>query len=399
LPKRTSVAESHPVTQLRVHTAGESHGPAVVALVEGMPAGVPVDEAAINADLARRQGGYGRGDRQKIETDAVEVLAGVRRGHTLGSPVVLLVRNRDVRIEEAPPVGRPRPGHGDLAGALKYLTDDCRDILERASARETAGRVAAGGLAKGLLGAFGIEVAAWVERIGSAAASEPVPVDPEADLVDLRIRRDGSEVYCPDPSATEAMKAAIDAAREAGDTLGGLIRCVATGVPPGLGSHVHWTRKLDGRLARAVMSIQAMKGVEIGLGFGVAERPGSGVHDAIRFDAERQGEPSLGFVRPTNRAGGLEAGMTNGAPVVLSAAMKPISTLKSPLESVNLATKETEEAAYERSDVCAVPAASVVVEAVVATELASALVERFGGDSLRQMTDACEAWRRAAREI
>ncbi len=387
------------MTQLRVHTAGESHGPAVVALVEGMPAGVPVDEAAINADLARRQGGYGRGDRQKIETDAVEVLAGVRRGHTLGSPVVLLVRNRDVRIEEAPPVGRPRPGHGDLAGALKYLTDDCRDILERASARETAGRVAAGGLAKGLLGAFGIEVAAWVERIGSAAASEPVPVDPEADLVDLRIRRDGSEVYCPDPSATEAMKAAIDAAREAGDTLGGLIRCVATGVPPGLGSHVHWTRKLDGRLARAVMSIQAMKGVEIGLGFGVAERPGSGVHDAIRFDAERQDEPSLGFVRPTNRAGGLEAGMTNGAPVVLSAAMKPISTLKSPLESVNLATKETEEAAYERSDVCAVPAASVVVEAVVATELASALVERFGGDSLRQMTDACEAWRRAAREI
>lgn len=387
------------MTQLRVHTAGESHGPAVVALVEGMPAGVPVDEAAINADLARRQGGYGRGDRQKIETDAVEVLAGVRRGHTLGSPVVLLVRNRDVRIEEAPPVGRPRPGHGDLAGALKYLIDDCRDILERASARETAGRVAAGGLAKGLLGAFGIEVAAWVERIGSAAASEPVPVDPEADLVDLRIRRDGSEVYCPDPSATEAMKAAIDAAREAGDTLGGLIRCVATGVPPGLGSHVHWTRKLDGRLARAVMSIQAMKGVEIGLGFGVAERPGSGVHDAIRFDAERQGEPSLGFVRPTNRAGGLEAGMTNGAPVVLSAAMKPISTLKSPLESVNLATKETEEAAYERSDVCAVPAASVVVEAVVATELASALVERFGGDSLRQMTGACEAWRRAAREI
>ncbi len=387
------------MTQLRVHTAGESHGPAVVALVEGMPAGVRVDEARINADLARRQGGYGRGDRQKIEADAVEVLAGARRGHTLGSPVVLVVRNRDLRIEEAPEVTRPRPGHGDLAGALKYLTGDCRDILERASARETAGRVAAAGLAKALLAEFGIDVAAWVARIGDAASEETALDGPAVDLAHLRRRRDSSDVYCPDPSATEAMKAAIDAAREAGDTLGGLVRCVATGVPPGLGSHVHWTRKLDGRLARAVMSIQAMKGVEIGLGFGVALRPGSEVHDAIRYDADRRDGPSLGFVRPTNRAGGLEAGMTNGAPVVVSAAMKPISTLKRPLESVDLATKEAEEAAYERSDVCAVPAASVVVEAAVATELAAALVERFGGDSLRQMKDACEAWRRAARQM
>ena len=382
------------MSELVVRTAGESHGKAVIALVEGMPAGVPVDLARINADLARRQGGYGRSERQQIEADSAEVLAGLRRGRTLGSPVVLAVANRDVRIDQAPPVGRPRPGHGDLAGALKYLTRDCRDILERASARETAGRVAAGGLAKCLLSEFGIEVLAWVARIGPAAA-ERVPEDP----AELRSERDASEVYCPDPKATAAMKAAIDAARASGDTLGGLIECAATGVPPGLGSHVQWTAKLDGRLARAVMSIQAIKGVEIGLGFGVAERPGSRVHDAIEYREALRDGPSLGFLRPTNRAGGIEGGMTTGAPVVVRAAMKPISTLKKPLRSVDLATKRPEDAAYERSDVCAVPAASVVVEAVVATELAAALVERFGGDTLRQMKDSYEAWRRAAREI
>jgi len=382
------------MAELIVRTAGESHGPAVVALVEGFPAGVPVDTDRINADLARRQGGYGRGGRMQIESDTVEVLAGVRRGHTLPGPVVLVVRNRDSRLEEAPEVTRPRPGHADLAGALKYLDPDMRSILERASARETAGRVAAGGLAKGLLAAFGIDVAAWVTRIGNVTAAD-VP----AAVAEAVRGRDASEVACPDAAATKAMMAAIDAARDAGDTLGGVVRCTATGVPAGLGSHTQWTRKLDGRLARAVMSIQAIKGVEIGLGFEAAARPGSAVHDAIAYDASQAEGPAAGFVRPTNRAGGIEGGISNGAPIVLSAAMKPIATLKNPLPSVNLATRQAEDATYERSDVCAVPAASVVVEAVVATELAAALVQRFGGDSLAAMQAACDAWRRAARNL
>ncbi|MBL7140735.1 MAG: chorismate synthase [Planctomycetes bacterium] len=379
---------------MTVRTAGESHGPAILALVEGFPAGVPVETALIDADLARRQGGYGRGDRQKIEADRVEVLAGVRHGRTLPGPVVLMVRNRDARLEEAPAVTRPRPGHADLAGALKFLDADVRNVLERASARETAGRVAAGGLAKCLLREFAIEVVAWVSRLGGVAAAEP-----PADVAEVRRRRDTSDLYCPDSGATDAMKAAIDRAREAGDTLGGVITCVATGVPPGLGSHAQWTRKLDGRLARAVMSIQAVKGVQIGLGFAAADRPGSQVHDPIAFDASQRDGPAVGFVRATNHAGGLEGGMTNGAPVVLSAAMKPISTLRAPLPSVDLVSRRAEEAAYERSDVCAVPAASVVVEAVVATELAAAMVERFGGDALGQMKAAYEAWRRAAQDL
>jgi len=362
-------------------------------MVEGLPAGVPVDTARLDEDLARRQGGYGRGERQKIEKDHVEIMAGVRHGRTLGGPVVLIIRNRDVRLEEAPQVTRPRPGHADLAGALKYLEPDIRNILERASARETAGRVAAGGLAKALLAEFDIAVVAYVTRIGTVSAEVP------ADVGKCRKARDRSDLYSPDPKADKAMKAAIDEARAAGDTLGGLIECVATGLMPGLGSHVQWTRKLDGRLARAVMSIQAIKGVEIGLGFAAAERPGSQVHDAITFDAAARDEASLGFSRPTNGAGGLEGGMTTGQPLVLRAAMKPISTLKKPLASVDLKTKASEQAAYERSDVCAVPAASVVVEAVVATELAGALVEKFGGDSLRQMRDSYEAWHRAALEL
>ena len=381
------------MNELVVRTAGESHGPAVVAMVEGLPAGVPVDTARLDEDLARRQGGYGRGERQKIEKDHVEIMAGVRHGRTLGSPVVLVIRNRDARLEEAPQVTRPRPGHADLAGALKYLEPDMRNILERASARETAGRVAAGGLAKALLAEFDIAVVAYITRIGTVSAEVP------ADIEKCRKARDKSDLYSPDPKADKAMKAAIDEARAAGDTLGGLIECVATGLMPGLGSHVQWTQKLDGRLARAVMSIQAIKGVEIGLGFAAAERPGSQVHDAITFDAAARDEASLGFSRPTNGAGGLEGGMTTGQPLVLRAAMKPISTLKKPLASVDLKTKASEQAAYERSDVCAVPAASVVVEAVVATELAGALVEKFGGDSLRQMRDSYEAWRRAALEL
>ena len=382
------------MAELIVRTAGESHGPAVLALVEGFPAGVPVDTARIDADLARRQGGYGRGDRQKIEADRVEILAGVRHGRTLPGPVVLVIRNRDARLEEAPALARPRPGHADLAGALKFLDPDVRNVLERASARETAGRVAAGGLAKCLLAEFGIKVVAYVSALGGIAGGEP-PVD----LAEVRRLRDASDLYCPDAAATDAMKAAIDRARNAGDTLGGRITCVAIGVPPGLGSHTQWTRKLDGRLARAVMSIQAIKGVEIGLGFGAADRPGSRVHDPIAFDESACDGPALGFVRATNHAGGLEGGMTNGAPVVVSAAMKPISTLKQPLPSVDLGTRRTEEAAYERSDVCAVPAASVVVESVVATELAAALVDRFGGDALATMKAAHEAWRRLAADL
>jgi len=381
------------VSELVVRTAGESHGPAVAAMVEGLPAGLAVDAARIDADLARRQGGYGRGQRQKIESDRVEILAGVRHGRTLGSPVVLVVRNRDVRLEEAEALTRPRPGHADLAGALKYLTRDCRDVLERASARETAGRVAAGALAKALLAEFDVEVLAYVVRIGAAEARVPEAV------AERRKHRDQSELYSPDPKADRAMKAAIDEAREAGDTLGGVIECVATGLAPGLGSHVQWTRKLDGRLARAVMSIQAIKGVEIGLGFAAAAMRGSAVHDAIHFDAAKRGEAALGFTRPTNGAGGLEGGMTTGQPLLLRAAMKPISTLRRALASVNLETKKPEEAAYERSDVCAVPAASVVVEAAVATELAGAMIEKFGGDSLRQMRDSYDAWRRAAMEL
>jgi len=382
------------MTELVVRTAGESHGPAIVTLIEGFPAGVAADPASIDADLARRQGGYGRGARQQIEKDHVEILAGVRHGRTLPGPIVLVVRNRDVRLETAAEVRRPRPGHADLAGALKYVEPDMRNILERASARETAGRVAAGALAKTLLAAFGVEVVAWVSRIGAAVARE-APADP----AQIRRLRDSSDVYCPDPQAAAAMKAAIDGAAAAGDTLGGVIDCVAFGVPPGLGSHTQWTEKLDGRLARAVMSIQAIKGVEIGLGYGVAERPGSRVHDPIGYDAARRGEPGLGFLRPTNLAGGIEGGMTNGQPVVISAAMKPIATLKNPLPSIDLATKAAEAGAYERSDVCAVPAASVIVEAVVATELAAAMVARFGGDTLPLMKAAYEAWRKAAGEL
>ena len=381
------------MAELVVRTAGESHGPAIVALVEGLPAGVPVDADRIDADLARRQGGYGRGGRQQIEKDHAEILSGVRRGQTLGTPVVLVVRNRDSRLEEAPEVSRPRPGHADLAGALKFLESDMRNILERASARETAGRVAAGALAKGLLGEFGIDVLAYVVRVGPVAAQVP------HDVAERRRHRDANDLYAPDPAAASAMRQAVDLARQAGDSLGGIIECVATGVPPGLGSHTQWTEKLDGRLARAVMSIQAIKGVEIGLGFAVAERPGSQVHDPIAYDPGRRDDPSLGYVRATNNAGGIEGGMTNGQPIVLRAAMKPIATLKKPLPSIDLASKAAEGASYERSDVCAVPAASVIVEAVVATELAAALAATFGGDTLRQMKAAYDAWRRAAREL
>jgi len=363
---------------LRFTTAGESHGRCLIALVEGLPHGLHIDKDYINAELARRQGGYGRGGRMSIETDTVEVLTGVRRGRTIGGPVTLRIANRDFRIDDAPAVTRPRPGHGDLAGMQKYGLGDARDILERASARETAARVAAGALAGLLLREIGVEVIGYVRGIG------PVQVD-AADLAPdaLRAARDASETYCPDPAATERMKAEIDAARRDGDTLGGLIEVVAFGLPAGLGSHVQWRQKLDGRIARAVMSVQAIKSVEIGMGRDVAQARGSEVHDEIV-----PGE--TGPQRLTNRAGGIEAGMTNGCPVVVRAAMKPIPTLMRPLRTVDVATGAPADASTERSDVCAVPAASVVVQHAVTFELAAAVMERFGGDTLAELKKRAE---------
>ena len=367
-------------------TAGESHGPELTALVEGIPAGLRLLAEQVDADLARRQRGYGRGGRMKIETDRVELTAGVRGGETLGSPIALRVVNRDHaswqgRMGPAPfdappePLTRARPGHADLAGGLKYDRHDLRDVLERASARETAARVAVGAVCKALLGAVGVEVFAHVVSIGSVAASLE-----GLDLATLRARSAAADLRCADPAAEAAMRDAIHTASHAGDTLGGVFEVVATGVPVGLGSHVQWDRKLDGRLAQALMSIQAIKGVEIGLGFEAARRPGSRVHDAIAWSDEART-----FTRATNGAGGLEGGITNGEPVVCRAAMKPIATLKRALGSVDVVTKQAHDAAFERSDVCAVAAASVVGEAMVAIVLADALLEKFGGDSMVEL--------------
>jgi chorismate synthase len=364
---------------LRYWTAGESHGPALVALVDGFPAGLTVDTAAIDAELGRRQGGYGRGGRQRIETDTVTFLSGLWRGVTLGSPLALQVINRDAKLERLEDVDRPRPGHADLAGAVKHM-GGVRAVLERASARETAARVAAGGLARQLLAAFGIDVAGWVTELGGIVLGGRA-----GSLADLRSLRDASAVYSLHPERDAEVTTLIDRVGKEGDTLGGVVEVRVDGLPIGLGTHAQWDRKLDGRLAQAVMAVQAIKGVEIGMGFEAARRRGSEVHDPIHYDAAERDGPQLGFTRPTNNAGGLEAGMTNGQPLVIRAAMKPISTLRKPLESVNLRTKQPEEAAYERSDVCAVSAASVIVESVVAFEVAAALVDKFGGDSIEEM--------------
>jgi chorismate synthase len=364
---------------LRYWTAGESHGPALVALVDGFPAGMAVDKAAIDHELQRRQGGYGRGGRQRIETDTVTFLSGLWKGVTLGSPLALEVINRDAKLERLEEVERPRPGHADLPGSIKHL-GGVRAVLERASARETAARVAAGALAKQLLSAFGIEVAGWVTELG------PIVLGGRAgSLGELRGLRDTSEIYSLHPERDPEVTALIDRVGKEGDTLGGIVEVRVDGLPVGLGTHAQWDRKLDGRLAQAVMAVQAIKGVEIGMGFEAARRRGSEVHDPIAFDPTTRDTHTLGFTRPTNNAGGLEAGMTNGQPLVVRAAMKPISTLRKPLGSVNLRTKEPEEAAYERSDVCAVSAASVIVESVVAFEVAAALVDKFGGDSVEEM--------------
>ncbi|MBN1910373.1 MAG: chorismate synthase [Pirellulales bacterium] len=364
---------------LRYTTAGESHGRGLVALVDGFPAGVPIDSERIDAELRRRQGGYGRGGRQAIEADHAEVLTGIRHGVSIGSPIALLIPNRDYKIEQMEDLDRPRPGHGDLSGSKKYL-GSIRDILERASARETAARVAAGALARQIFEPLGMTALGYVVELG------PIAIQPKPGTLDEhRALRDASEIYSLDPSKDDQVKRLIDTCREDGDTLGGVIEVRVEGVPFGLGTHAQWDQKLDGRLAQAVMAVQAIKGVEIGLGFESARLRGSQVHDPIHFDPTRQDSPTLGFTRPTNHAGGLEAGMSNSQPIVLRAAKKPIATLARPLESVNLKTKQPETASYERSDVCAVPAASVVLENVVAFEMARAVTEKFGNDSLGEI--------------
>lgn len=380
--------------ELTYRTAGESHGPALTALVEGMPSGLRVNTEQIDAELRRRQGGYGRGGRMKIESDRVAILAGVRRGITTGMPIVLQITNRDSRLDEAPPLHRPRPGHADFAGAMKWRTDDCRDTLERASARETAARTAAGALAKCLLAEFGIESIGFVCAIGTVEAVIPDALrdDPAA----LRAARDANDMYTPDEDVAEAMRSAIRAAKQSGDTLGGIVEARVFGVPPGLGSCASSHEKLDGRLMQAVGSIQAIKGVEIGLGFSAARLPGSQVHDPIYPDDAMQSPHRLGFTRSSNRAGGLEGGMTNGMPIVVRAAMKPISTLTRGLDSVNLQTGRPERCDYERSDICAVPACSVIVENVVAFEIARALRDKFGGDTLGEIRRAWEDYVRRA---
>ncbi len=367
-------------------TSGESHGPAEVALVDGVPAGLSLLAADVNRDLHRRQQGYGRGGRQKIETDRVEFLGGVRHGYTLGSPIAMMVRNQDYAnwesrmtpdpVEDPPdPITLPRPGHADLAGMQKYATNDLRNILERSSARETTARVAAGGVARKLLSEFGIEIHSAVYRIGAAAYEK------ERAALDAR-KADGSEVRCPDPEVSEAMKAEIDAARYARDALGGEFVVVAEGCPPGLGSYVDWRDKLDARLAAAVMSINAIKGVEIGMGFEVARHRSSEVQDEILVE---DGNMS----RASNRLGGLEGGMTNGEPVVVSAAMKPISTIAKALRTVDISTGEPARAFRERADSCAVPAAAVIGESMVAVVLAEAFLDKFGADN---MTDIWAAY-------
>lgn len=394
---------------LRFLTAGESHGRALVVILEGIPAGLRVDSDAITRQLRRRQGGYGRGRRMAIESDRAEILSGIRAGETIGGPVAMMIENRDwpnwqqtmsVSAEVPAEAGgarraavtRPRPGHADLAGVAKFGRADVRDVLERASARETASRVAAGALARQLLAHAGVTITSHVFSIGAAhiEAGTRVPFSRAAALPD-----DGP-LRCVDPDVEKRMIEEIDRAREAGDTMGGAFEVIATGVPIGLGSYIQWDRKLDGRLAQALMSIPAIKAVGIGLGPEAAVRPGSQVHDEIVPDSEVRHD--VGVSRPTNNAGGLEGGVTNGEDLRVSAWMKPISTLMKPLRSVDLTTMEESPAAIERSDVCAVPAAAVVGEAMVSLVLADALLEKFGGDSVADLDRAMAAARSSLAE-
>ena len=377
---------------LRYWTAGESHGKTMLAFVDGFPSGLTIDEEKINSELARRQGGYGRGKRQQIETDKVEFLSGVWNQTTLGSPIALQVINRDYKLERLKELPRPRPGHGDLSGSIKYLST-IRGILERASARETAARVAAGALAQQLLAQFEIQAFGYVVEIGKVKI-EPLAGTPEEQSA----HRAASELYTLNPDKDTELKNYIDQTQTDGDTLGGIVEVTVTGLPFGLGTHTQWDQKLDGRIAAAVMSIQAIKGVEIGLGFQAARLPGSEVHDPIQFESESIQENTLGYHRPTNHAGGLEAGMTNGQPIVVRAAKKPIATLQKPLESIDMDSKDPSTASYERSDVCAISAASVIVENVVAMEIARALIDKFGGDSIAEMKTHWAAFMELARK-
>ncbi len=369
---------------LELVTAGESHGVGIVGILSGVPAGLALEVDAIDRELARRQSGYGRSERQKIERDRVEILAGVRKGRTTGAPMALLVRNRDTRLEEAPELFAPRPGHADLAGH-QATGAPIRDVLERASARETAARVAAGAVARQLLARFGIRVASHVVRIGGVASQKEMPSTPE-ELA----RADDSPVRCLDSAASELMCKEIDAARAGGESLGGIFEVAAFGFPAGVGGYDRPERRLDARLAGAVMSIPAIKGVEIGEGFRGAALPGSQFHDEILHDPEAAAR-SGGFARRTNRAGGIEGGVTNGMPVVVRAAMKPIPTLTKPLSSVDIRTRKPVDASRERSDVCAVPAASVVAESVVSLVLAGALLERLGTGGIEELSERFEA--------
>ena len=373
---------------MRFLTAGESHGPQLVAVVEGMPAGFDIDPAKINHELARRQKGYGRGGRMAIERDVVRIVSGVRFGQSLGSPITMMVENLDYKNwvkrmsidpsdrDEGRPVTRPRPGHADLAGVLKYNLDDVRDVLERASARETTARVAVGALARQVLEPFGVDVLGYVVSIGAIKAKTP----DQMLLAELRAITEQSQVRVADPEAERAIIAEIDACKKTGDTLGGVVEVTATGLPVGLGSHVQWDRKLDGRLAFALLSLQAVKGVEFGMGFEAAAVRGSLLHDEIGYDAEARH-----FTRLSNNSGGTEGGMSTGEPMRVRVAFKPLSTLMQPLHSVDIKTKAAAMGTIERSDVCAIPAAAVIAEAAVAFELANSFLEKFGGDSLTEI--------------
>ncbi|TFE03207.1 chorismate synthase [Jeotgalibacillus salarius] len=389
---------------MRYLTAGESHGPQLTTIIEGLPAGLEIKADDIDEHLARRQKGYGRGRRMQIETDRAQILSGVRHGKTLGSPIALVVENKDwthwTKIMGAEPltdeeekevrrkITRPRPGHADLNGGMKYGHRDMRNVLERSSARETTVRVAAGALAQKILKDLGINIACHVREIGGVIAEE----FKELTAAEIRDKSEQSEVRCVDPDASEKMKDAIDAAKKNGDSIGGVVEVVIENVPAGLGSYVHYDKKLDAKIAAAIMSINAFKGVEFGLGFEMARLPGSKVHDEIAWSEER------GYYRKSNRLGGFEGGMTTGMPIVVKGVMKPIPTLYKPLESVDIDSKEPFSASIERSDSCAVPAAAVVAEAVVAWEIAAAICEKFDSDRFDQLKNAVEEHRAYTKE-
>jgi chorismate synthase len=405
------------MSNLRFLTSGESHGRAIAGVLEGIPAGLPISSKDINKELQRRQRGYGRGGRMKIESDAVQILSGVRWGKTLGSPITLLIENRDwdnwkstmsaLKKHEDPSqyVTRPRPGHADLPGALKYGHRDVRNVLERSSARETAARVAIGAITRKFLSEFDINVMSYVVEIGGAAVKNIQYGVEGADmrtLLSAFSKAEASPVRCPDKKTEKRMIDKIDVAIKEGDSLGGIFEIIATGVPAGLGSYSQWDRRLNARLAHAVMGIQAIKGVEIGLGFGMSCRSGSEVMDEIFYRKKSKGtgkETAGGFYRKTNNAGGIEGGVSNGMPVVIRAVMKPIPTLRNPLVSVDIKSKKTFKAAYERSDVCAVPAVSVIGEAVTAMVLADCFLEKFGGDSMGEIKRNYNGYLKQMREF